>query len=94
MARCSQRLDNQAQLFLFIISSKKGIAETQLCDQTAETPHIYGRTILCPKDYLWSSIKARLNVSVVSLVQEHACSEINQLDSYFFPLFHKNILWL
>lgn len=91
MARCSQRLDDQTQLFLLIVSSKEGIAETQLCDQTAETPHIDGSAVLCSQDYLGSAIKAGLNVSVVGLMQEHACAEVNELDSHFFPLFHEHV---
>ena len=84
----------QTDLFLFILSSKEGVTKIEFSYQTSETPHIDGKVILGAEYDLWCSIKSRLNIQKIGLIDEHTGPEVDDLDTHLRLVLHQHVFRL
>ena len=85
---------DQTDLFLFILSSKERVAKIQFSYQASETPHIDWKVILGAEYDLGCSIKSRLNIQKIGLIDEHTGPEVDDLDTHFRLVLHQHVLRL
>lgn len=87
----SKILQDEADLFLLILSCKQWISEIKLCQQASKAPNINGKMIFCAEDYLRSTVKSRLDVQEIGLMNEHTCAEVDDLYAYFRVMLHQHV---
>jgi len=85
-------LHNHGHVLLLILSWEERIADIQLVEDTAETPHVNGCVVWDAQDNFWRSVEPRLNVGVDLLVLEAARTEVDNLNSRFVNLSKQNVL--
>ena len=73
----STKFHYQFNLFLFIVSWKKWLTCIKLRKDASERPNIDFLSVFDPKNHLWRTIKARLNISIDLIISEAAWSKVN-----------------
>jgi len=90
----SDYLHNQTQLFMFAFTWKDGHACIKFNQNTAQAPHIDGRSVRNAKNDFWGSIESGLDVSINALVRKSGAAKVNYLNATPILALQKYVFWL
>lgn len=74
-------LHHECHVVLFILSWEQWIANVQLVEDAAKTPHVNGSAIGDAEDNLWRSIESRLDIRINLLILKTATAKIDDLNT-------------
>lgn len=77
-----------------VLAGEYWIAHSKLSHYAPKRPHVNCRCVGDPQNYVWCTVKPRLNVSVHSLALETTAAKIYNLDSTLCWIFEQNVLGL
>ena len=79
LRRQAKHLDDEAHLFVLVLSPEERVSEVQFSDDASETPNVYLAVVGQAQDDFWGTVVPALDVGVDCLVLETAGTEVDDL---------------